>query len=85
MFPYYNSHTNMSYVMSHCYKLRDWIDQDKLEWKYLCSNPGAIHLIREAIEQYPEYPDKIDWDLLSENPNAIPLIEEVLKTNPDNI
>ena len=56
------------------WKLRDWIDIDKLEWCLLSSNPNAINLLEEN-------PDKIDWSNLSSNPNAIKLLEE----NPDKI
>ncbi len=27
------------------WKLRDWIDEDKLNWQLLSSNPNAIHLL----------------------------------------
>ena len=56
------------------YKLRDWIDINKLNWNYLSSNPNAIKLLKEN-------PDKIDWDYLSSNKNAI----ELLKEKPDKI
>jgi hypothetical protein len=42
-------------------KLRDWIDESKLEWKWLSKNPNAMHLL-EANQ------DKIDWMMLSSNP-----------------
>ena len=29
------------------YKLRDWIDINKLNWDYLCLNPNAIELLRK--------------------------------------
>lgn len=28
-----------------CWKLRDWIDRDKLCWNLLCINPRAIYLL----------------------------------------
>lgn len=56
------------------YKLRDWINQDKLNWAELCSNPLAIDLLK--MNQA-----KIDWELLGSNPNSI----ELHKFNLDNI
>jgi hypothetical protein len=50
------------------YKLRDWIDSDKLDWPGLSTNPAAIHLLEE-------HPYKIDWYSLSRNPAAIHLLE----------
>jgi hypothetical protein len=50
-------------------KLRDWIDQDKIDWDGLSSNPNAIHLLEK-------YPNKISWMMLSQNPNAIPILEK---------
>ena len=41
-------------------KLRDWIDINKLDWKYLSINSNAIELLK--INQ-----DKIDWNYLSIN------------------
>jgi len=29
------------------YKLLDWIDESKLNWKYLCQNPNAIDLLKK--------------------------------------
>ena len=53
------------------YKLRDWIDSNKLDWKSLSENFNAIHLLELN-------PDKIDWDFLSKNPgeDAIKLLEQ---------
>ena len=51
------------------YKLRDWIDIDKIDWTWLSSNPNAIHLLEENQ-------DRIDWNFLSMNPNAIHLLEQ---------
>ena len=44
------------------YKLKSWIDIDKIDWNGLSRNPNAIHLL-EANQ------DKIDWVDLSRNPN----------------
>ena len=46
------------------FKLRDWIDIDKLNWNYLSINPNAIQLLKENQ-------DKIHWNNLSKNINAI--------------
>jgi len=40
------------------WKLRDWIDESKLNWDYLSRNPNALHLLEQNQ-------DKIKWDLLS--------------------
>ena len=55
------------------WKLRDWIDIDKLEWDYLSlsTNKNAISLLEKNL-------DKIDWSNLSENKNAISLLEKNL-------
>ena len=51
------------------YKLHDWIDINKLKWRYLSRNPNAISLLKVNQE-------KIDWYKLSKNPNAIELLEK---------
>ena len=51
------------------YKLLDWIDIQKLDWRNLSANPNAIGLLEQNI-------DKIDWANLSLNPNAINLLEQ---------
>ena len=56
------------------YKLRDWIDLERIHWFYLSQNPAAIHL----LEQHPE---KIDWTYLSQNQEAISLLEKYQKKN----
>jgi hypothetical protein len=50
------------------------IENDKLSWKELSTNPNAIHMLEAN-------PDKIEWKELSRNPNAIHLLE----ANPDKI
>ena len=69
------------------YKLRNWIDIDKLDWSKLSLNPNAIQLLEKNKE-------KIHWDYLSKNPNAIYLLEEnkekikwyyYLSANPNTI
>ena len=50
------------------YKLLDWIDESKLNWYHLFTNPKAVKLLE--ANQY-----KINQDYLSLNPNAIELLE----------
>ena len=56
------------------YKLRDWIDVDKLNWRMLSMNKNSINLLEK-------YPEKINWNDLSYNKNAI----ELLKKNHEKI
>jgi len=56
------------------YKLRDWIDINKLNWKELSKNTRAIHILELNL-------DKIDWFYLSHNPQAI----HILAQNIDKI
>src|SRR5579871_1353948 len=51
------------------YILLNWIDINKLDFRYLSMNPNAIDLLEK-------HSGKIDWDLLSRNPNAIHLLEK---------
>ena len=44
------------------FKLRSWINPDKIKWWRLSENPNAIHLLEKNQ-------DKINWDWLSENPS----------------
>jgi hypothetical protein len=53
--------TSKSYSV---YKLRPWVNVDKLNWTVLSANPNAISLLERN-------PEKIDWTGLSGNPNAI--------------
>jgi len=53
------------------YKLRKWIDIEKIDWVKLSSNPNAISLLEKNI-------DKIHWYNLCENPNAIPFLKKRL-------
>ena len=52
------------------FKLKDWIDQDKIDWVMLSKNPSA-----RAIALLEKNQDKIDWHYLSSNPSAISLLE----------
>ena len=73
------------------YKLRDWINIDKIDWIMLSRNPNAIHLLEKNINKIHWYEllrnpnaillleknvDKICWFMLSSNPNAIHLLEK---------
>jgi hypothetical protein len=49
------------------YKLLNWIDKDKLNFKWLSLNPNTIHLLKQNK-------GKIHWNWLSLNPNAIYLL-----------
>ena len=42
---------------------------DKINWRWLSSNPNAIYLLEKNI-------DKVSWYNLSLNPNAIHLLEK---------
>ena len=53
------------------WKLRDWIDIEKLDWDLLSFNSRAIKLLEEN-------PEKINWDNLSSKANAIELLEKNL-------
>jgi hypothetical protein len=46
------------------YKLKDWIDPDKLRWFNLSRNTNA-----EAVEMLKKTPEKINWGALSYNPS----------------
>jgi len=45
------------------YKLRCWIDIDKIDWFWLSKNTNAIHLLEKNM-------DKINWSMLSGNPKC---------------
>ena len=60
------------------YKLRDWIDINKLDWEYLSRNPNAIKFLECNT-------DKIDWDYLSENHNIFEINKDYLKNRIDPI
>ena len=66
------------------FKLKSWIDINKLDWAGLSSNPHpkAIELLqRDDLENPRQGPYEIYWDILCKNPGAIALI----KQNPDKI
>ena len=53
------------------YKLKDWIDQDKINWTWFSLNPAALTLLENNQK-------KINWSQLSANPSAraIALLEK---------
>ena len=70
------------YDSTYIYKLRNWIEEDKLNITSLCSNecPGAMHLIKEKFlnkminDSYSRYA----WENLSKNPTyeAVSILEQ---------
>ena len=58
------------------YKLRPFIDVNKLNFCCLSQNPNP-----NVIEILKQNPNEIDWQWLSANPCAIELLEQ----NPDKI
>ncbi len=86
------------YNFEHRWKLRDWIDIDKLNWVTLSGNPNAMYLLEEnpdkidwkwlslnssAIHLLEKNPEKINWILLSSNKTAIPLLHSQTTFKPD--
>jgi hypothetical protein len=76
------------------WKLRNWIDLEKLDWSELSRNPKAIKVLEKnqdkinwsklsknsnAIELLEKNQDKIDWQQLSENPSIFELDYEAMK------
>ena len=59
---------------SNIYKLKSFIDEDKINWRWLSVNPNAIHLL-EANQ------DKICWITLFENTNIFTYDYEKMKEN----
>ena len=62
------------YNFEHRWKLRSWIDINKLIFFDLSENPNAMYLLEEN-------PDNIDWTSLSKNSSSIHILEK----NKDNI
>ena len=62
------------------YKLRDWIDINKLNYTKLKSNTNAITLLKSSndidISLLKKYPSIINCSILSENSNSIELLEQ---------
>ena len=61
-----------SYLVKPKMKLLDWIPLDKIDWKYISTNPNAIHLLQQNI-------DKINWYNFSKNPNIFEIDTKQLK------
>jgi hypothetical protein len=87
----YIENKNMFKLNYYIYKLHDWIDINKINFKKLSGNRNAIKILERnrhkidwsvlsgninAIELLEENKDKIDWGVLSGNINAIKLLEE---------
>jgi hypothetical protein len=53
------------------FKIKDWIDKNKLDWNNLSGNPNAIFLLEKNLH-------KVNWFALSRNPNAIHILEKNL-------
>ena len=53
------------------FKIKDWIEKDKIIWSQLSGNPSA-----RAISLLENNQDKIVWPMLSLNPSAITLLEK---------
>ena len=83
-------HIIQKYIEIQTMKLRDWIDESKLDWYHLSKNPNALELLRQhpekihsddlsqtsnAIHVLADNMDKTKWNWLSENPNAIHMLE----------
>lgn len=64
-------------------KLRDWIDKDKIDIRWLCANTSihAIKIIEEIIKANPDDP-MLDWQKLSKNPSAIGILKRVFNKDP---
>ncbi len=60
----------------HRWKLRDWIDINKLDWWGLSSNPNALYLLESNL-------NKINFNELSKNKNDYAI--EILSKYPDKI
>ncbi len=74
------------YNYHHIWKLKSWIDEDKLDFSGLSSNPRAMFMLEQNLQ-------KIRWSSLSENPSGVYLLEkkqyliswEWLSSNPSAI
>ncbi len=60
----------------HRWKIRDWIDINKLDWWGLSNNPKALYLLESN-------PDRINFKELSKNRNDYAM--EILSKHPDKI
>lgn len=82
---------NYANILPSKYVLRDWVDINNLDWNVLSSNPCAIELLREKIEneksltkeEYEKLDEdkKVNWFKLSKNYEAV----DILKKYPGDI
>ena len=80
---YCNVNINNSIYTNKIYKLKDFIDPTKLNFRSLLVNPLAIDFIQERIKKGIS---SFRWSDLSKNPNAIPILEKHLeKIDWDNL
>ena len=63
-----------SYVIKPNMKLLDWINKDKIKWRYLSENPNAIHILEQNK-------NTINWYNLSKNPNIFEIDKIQTKHN----
>ena len=63
-----------SYVIKPNMKLLDWINKDKIKWRYLSENPNAIYLLEQNK-------NKINWWDLFGNPNIFEIDKIQIKIN----
>ena len=56
------------------FKLKKWINPDKLIWSIVSKHPEALDLLKENLK-------KIDWNYLSQNinPAAIEILKKIQK------
>lgn len=62
------------------YKLLDWIDKSKLNWRILSENENVFDLLDNLLEKNQ---DKINWNVFSNKTHKIAI--ELLEKNPDKI
>ena len=80
---YCNVNTHNSIYTNKIYKLKDFIDPTKLNFRTLYENPLAIDFIQKRIEKGIS---SFHWSQLSKNKNAIPILEKNLeKIDWDNL
>ena len=62
------------------YKLKEWVNIERLDWSYLSENPNATHILEK-------HPDKIDWNMLSRNPEIFTFVYDYdkMKSNMEKI
>ena len=83
----------LDYLVDCPMKFKSFVDQDKVDWERLSSNPAAIHILEKnldnvywiclscnpaAIHILEKNLDKVEWEWLSSNPKAIHMLEKKL-------